>query len=779
MILLYNIGLYKNNMIPAFPELGIFFTLITLSLGIFVLYGSIIQKHIEKYVSYFVVSTIFSSIWLLINTVLLPLEVTDLNLLVGLSFSSSIIMILSIWRFAISFNKNKPDILTRLLDMVLVLLGTVFFVLSLCTPLIIESTIQTEEKLILEFGQLYSIFGIYFVLVFLVIAIKLIKQYRVSSGNIKSQLFYFVVGFYLTALISVVTNLLLPFYTGDSSSSRVGPFAFLFFLLFSSYAIARYQFLNIRVLVGRVVYYFAVAAIFWVTYYLIFYFDLYFFGGSTTIFGIGSGVLKAILFAALFIKFNEYLRVQVRSRIINPGYDPLEVIDRLSRNLAPLLNIKDIINEVITMVNSTIQPDNVKIILNTSRNSKKKSVEYTRKDDKGVLSPNKIEELYKFWGYIGVKTLSIQSLTDIEEKYFNSSKENSTLLEELLLSGIRVVVPIKQDSDHVGMLVLYKKQADSLYTPHDIEFLEGIATATGLAVTRATYYLEVQDLNKNLQKRVDEATEELQNKNKTLEDTLEKIEEIRRQERDMIDVMGHELRTPITIVRNALLVLESKLKKKEELPHKKLMDYIDKAIESSRREVNLVETLLSATKVESNRIQLNLTEVDVKDVVNDSIEALKGYAKDKDIKIEFDEPKKNYFAYADRTRIQEVMDNLLSNAIKYTVHGDVSIKITSDEKYASVSVKDTGIGIAKDDIKHLGKKFFRAKQYLKKNDGGTNGVVRPGGTGLGLYVSFNLVRLMKGKIDIDSELGKGSIFTFKIPVFKGQEDKHIDQTFIE
>jgi len=135
------------------------------------------------------------------------------------------------------------------------------------------------------------------------------------------------------------------------------------------------------------------------------------------------------------------------------------------------------------------------------------------------------------------------------------------------------------------------------------------------------------------------------------------------------------------------------------------------------------------------------------------------------------------WGYADRTRIQEVMDNLLSNAIKYTLRGEVNIDIKTEKNNVYIAVQDTGMGIHKEDIPNLGKKFFRARQYIKSDKGQTGGVVRPGGTGLGLYVSFNLVELMGGKIKIDSELGKGSTFTFNVPLFKGQADKHIDQTF--
>jgi signal transduction histidine kinase len=241
----------------------------------------------------------------------------------------------------------------------------------------------------------------------------------------------------------------------------------------------------------------------------------------------------------------------------------------------------------------------------------------------------------------------------------------------------------------------------------------------------------------------------------------------------MIDVMGHELRTPISIVRNALLVMHSKFKKDGQVEKETLGKYLEMAVESVRRELTLIETLLSATKVEGNRIQLQFTKVDLIDVVEDSIEALKRDAIMKNLPLNFEKPKQEIFIYADRVRTQEIMDNFLSNAIKYTPKGKIDILIGTDDKFATLRVQDTGIGIAKSDVEKLGKKFFRAQPHYSAEQG-----ARPSGTGLGLYVTFELIDVMNGKRIVESELGKGSTFGFALPLFNGQEDQSIDQTFM-
>ena len=165
------------------------------------------------------------------------------------------------------------------------------------------------------------------------------------------------------------------------------------------------------------------------------------------------------------------------------------------------------------------------------------------------------------------------------------------------------------------------------------------------------------------------------------------------------------------------------------------------------------------------------------DVIHDSIEGQKGLSHEKRIPIRFNKPEKMIWGFADRVRAQEIIDNLLSNAIKYTPKGYVEIKIKEEDKNVIIAVKDTGMGIREEDIPRLGKKFFRARQYVKNHDGADNKVVRAGGTGIGLYVTFNYTKLLNGTIDIKSTYGKGSTFTVTLPKFTGQEDKHIDQTF--
>ncbi|KKQ35231.1 MAG: Two-component sensor histidine kinase [candidate division WS6 bacterium GW2011_GWA2_37_6] len=246
---------------------------------------------------------------------------------------------------------------------------------------------------------------------------------------------------------------------------------------------------------------------------------------------------------------------------------------------------------------------------------------------------------------------------------------------------------------------------------------------------------------------------DLKSKNLALEETL-------RRERDMLDILGHELRTPLTISKNAVMLL---------MKDQKQNKYLEMAHENIDRELKLLDTLLSTTKIDNDAIELKSEKVDFIDVVDDSLVAMRGKADKKGLDISFDKPSSAYVV-ADRERIQEIVDNIIDNAIKYTDKGSVKISMKPAKEYVELSIKDTGRGMSEVDLKNLGKKFYRSNNYLESSKSSGMNIVRPGGTGLGLYVTFKLIKKLGGSVKIGSKLGKGSIFTVIVPAFhEGQK----------
>lgn len=255
----------------------------------------------------------------------------------------------------------------------------------------------------------------------------------------------------------------------------------------------------------------------------------------------------------------------------------------------------------------------------------------------------------------------------------------------------------------------------------------------------------------------------LDKKAQALEASISEIKELRRQEKDMLAVLSHEIKTPLTSILGSLELLNEKAQKifpagdKEGDYCRKL---INMALTSTNKERELTEKLLSVTRVEEAAQMLNLEKVNLSELVTHSYEMHGPVAKAKNLKLILRSPARQVFVSADPLRLHEIMENLLSNAIKYTPTGSITIQLVKYDHFATIRVTDTGIGVHKDDLPDLGKKFFRSRHNYSRHKMGS----LPGGTGLGLYIVSNYLESMGSKLKVTSKLNKGTTFEFSLPL---------------
>ena len=173
----------------------------------------------------------------------------------------------------------------------------------------------------------------------------------------------------------------------------------------------------------------------------------------------------------------------------------------------------------------------------------------------------------------------------------------------------------------------------------------------------------------------------------------------------------------------------------------------------------LIESLLAVSRIEKGTLQLEYQDVQLEDSVERIIKELSNLAEGKHLTLVFEKPPELLpKVRIDLTRIEEVITNLIGNAIKYTDTGAVTVSMKLDNDSVVTAVSDTGEGIPKQSLDNLFTKFFRVKGDLR---------ARPKGTGLGLYISKNIIQSHGGTIWVESEVGKGSTFSFTVPVAKG------------
>ena len=257
----------------------------------------------------------------------------------------------------------------------------------------------------------------------------------------------------------------------------------------------------------------------------------------------------------------------------------------------------------------------------------------------------------------------------------------------------------------------------------------------------------LEDLTKGLEEKVEERTKELRR-------AYEKLKELDKMKDEFVSITSHELRTPMTAIQGYLWMLE---KKGGELNAKQAR-YLDRAQKGSARMLSLINDMLDVSRIEQERVELDVRPMDLAPTIGGVIEELKVRAEKKKLKlVSLAGKEKLPPVKADKDKVRRVLTNLLDNAVKFTEKGSVTVDAYQKGQFVQVNITDTGRGIAKGDIPRLFRKFGRLESDFVT-------AAEAGGTGLGLYISRALVERMRGKISVESEVGKGSTFSFTLPI---------------
>lgn len=242
---------------------------------------------------------------------------------------------------------------------------------------------------------------------------------------------------------------------------------------------------------------------------------------------------------------------------------------------------------------------------------------------------------------------------------------------------------------------------------------------------------------------------------------VSKEQELEKLKLDFVSIAAHELRTPITSIRGYLSVFMKENRGK--LSDEQLM-FLDRVGFATEQLTALIENILNVTRIEKGTFTLSKQSIDWVALVKKVIMELEMKAQEKKVEIVFIEPQQPFpYLSVDTLRITEVLSNLISNGINYTPSGG-KITVSLEQKGVEIitHVQDNGKGISKEALPHLFTKFFRVKNKMEQ---GTKG------TGLGLYISKSIVEIHGGKIWAESEEGKGSIFSFSLPIDNFQKNQ--------
>ncbi len=290
-----------------------------------------------------------------------------------------------------------------------------------------------------------------------------------------------------------------------------------------------------------------------------------------------------------------------------------------------------------------------------------------------------------------------------------------------------LAVPLLLDQRIMGALTIYRRETGS-FAPEIVNLLRTFATQSVLAIQNARLFREIEEKGRQ-------------------------IETANRHKSEFLANMSHELRTPLNAIIGFSEVLGERMF--GELNDKQA-EYTDDILSSGRHLLSLINDILDLSKIEAGRMELELTKFDLPMAIDNALTLIRERASRHGVKLHQSVDERLGEFTGDERKIKQILLNLLSNAVKFTPEGgQIKVEANLGDSAAIISVSDTGIGIAKHDEEAIFEEFRQASgNYAQKREG----------TGLGLTLTRRFVEMHGGKIWVESELGKGSKFTFTLPV---------------
>jgi len=287
-------------------------------------------------------------------------------------------------------------------------------------------------------------------------------------------------------------------------------------------------------------------------------------------------------------------------------------------------------------------------------------------------------------------------------------------------------VPLMRSNEVFGALAVRRK-APGEFPKNTIDLLRTFASQSVLAIQNARLFLEIEEKGRQLA-------------------------DASRHKSQFLANMSHELRTPMNaILGYTELILDGIYGD----PTEKMTGVLARVQANGKHLLGLINDVLDLSKIEAGQLTLSLAEYSIKDMVYNVFGVVESLARNKNLELKVDMPAQMPVAHGDERRLTQVLLNLTGNALKFTDEGGVTIKTTAAGDTFTVSVTDTGPGIAPADQAKIFEEFQQADSSTTK---------QKGGTGLGLAIARQIVEMHGGRLWVESEVGKGATFLFTLPI---------------
>ena len=309
-------------------------------------------------------------------------------------------------------------------------------------------------------------------------------------------------------------------------------------------------------------------------------------------------------------------------------------------------------------------------------------------------------------------------------------------------------VPLITQNNIIGVITIQSYDPKYVITSKDKDLLSFVSELLALSIERNKLELKQMDYQENLEREVDIRTKELFF-------AKEKAEEATHAKSEFLANMSHELRTPLNAIIGYSEILIEDATEVDDLG---VVSDLNKILKSGKHLLSLINEVLDLSKIEANRLDINLGEFILQDIVEMIEDSIVPYTKINNNILKINIPKSNVKIFSDELKFKQILFNLLTNACKYSENSNVLFQINEKKinniKYLNITVSDKGIGIEKDELSDIFDPFTRVNKDKNANIEGT---------GLGLAICKAYVDLLRGKISVKSKFNVGTTFSCQIP----------------
>ncbi|MFZ2125044.1 MAG: ATP-binding protein [Candidatus Saccharimonadales bacterium] len=617
-----------------------------------------------------------------------------------------VMLLLMLWFILNLVTMEKVERLVQLS-----ILPLLFVCAIAATPLVIGGIGVQGDLYGVVYGPMTWLYLLGLLYILSLITYGIIYGLRHSSGLKRRQLMSVGIGLAITSPLAVAFTFIIPWTTGQFWVLRLGATPALVLVISLYYSVARYHLFDIRTAVVRTLaYILSLSLLVGIYYALVLLVSSLLITGDNSL--ISQNPLNIVLiFALLFIfqPIKQFFDLWTNRVFYRDYYDSDAFLDRFNKALASTTNLRRLLEQASREIASTLKSEQIFFFLSTQDGHHLTAGTPAHSQ----LKQSDINDIYTETN--GKGDMVIASLLDA----------NHPVRKLMALHRVEIIMPILRH-DQVSYLFLGEHRT-SHYTNRDIKVLNMVDGSLAIAIQNALSVEAIRQSNTEL-RQIDRVKDEF------------------------VSVASHELRTPMTVIRGYVSLLQ-----RQQLgpQNEKQQDVLNKISDNAKTLINLVNDMLDLSKFEADKLELSLGTYSVDELIQKSLDQVMLMYKAKGLALTY--LPTSLSITTDPAHFDRIMLNLLSNAYKFTDRGGVTVKAKSNEGMVTISVIDTGIGIAKDAILTLFKKFSQVDNYLQRSTGGT---------GLGLAICERLVTRLGGKIGVTSVEDKGSEFWFEVPVSK-------------